>query len=201
MFKLVCSIEVKFGGCWLAGCPPVSPRTCMRNSCVLCTFSPGMQHQPLAFPTPENSQTDNSQTDNSQTSTAAGRICADNFSCSLPHDRASPACTALQPPCPVFCPPRALLPCQVFPCNSPSHSCQSPTGANLSQKLHLQWEQMPHQAFTYKKETDFVSSFSFETQFLSLSCSSTFSHTRALSADEISDISSDTFWISINKKG
>lgn len=101
-------------------------------------------------------------------------------------------------PCSVH--PGLCCPARYFHAILPATVARAPL-EHLSQKLHLQWEQMPHQAFTYKKETDFVSSFSFETQFLLLSCSSTFSHTRALSADEISDISSDTFWISINKKG
>lgn len=61
LFVQTCALHWgQIGGCWLAGCTPVSPRTC-RSICVLCIFSPGMltyqpQHQPSAFPTPNNSQ-------------------------------------------------------------------------------------------------------------------------------------------------
>lgn len=59
---------------------------------------------------------------------------------------------------------------------------------------------MPYQLFNYNKEPDYVALFFLETQFLLLSCPSTFSYNRALSVDEISDISSNTFWIWIDKQ-
>lgn len=59
---------------------------------------------------------------------------------------------------------------------------------------------MPHQPFNYNKEPDYVALFYLGTQFLLLSCSSTFSYTRALSVVEFSDISSNAFWISIEEQ-
>lgn len=154
----------QIGGGWLAGCTPVSPRTCMRNICDLCTFSPGMltcqpQHQPSACSTPDNRL----PADNSQNSTAAGRSCGDNFGCCLPHDR------ALQLPLPALpCSHTAqwsvhhglCCPASFFHALLLATAARAPLEKTSSKHFASSEEQMPHQPVNCNKELTMLFYFS-----------------------------------------
>lgn len=163
------SIQSKTGGRWLAGCTPVSPRTRMRNICVLCTFSSGMltcqpQHQPSAFPTPGSQRGHNRlPTDN-----GPKQHCCWQWSDFVE--------TISAADCPMTEPPLPVLPCShTAQCSvhrglccpaSYSHAiplaaaARAPLEQTSSKHAAFSEEQMPYQPFNFTRSLTVLLHFS-----------------------------------------